>query len=148
MWVVQTLTLPTVASGTSAACTLFVNTGDPSGSLIRSRSGAVLTLLCWGVSPQVGAGSGSFLASTTTPRVVARIFPDGSVSTTEWVTDAYTTTIGGQQLYSAALDDNLPTPRYWMTGNPLTGGSGGTRTFLAGSRTSSNVNNGGTLRTM
>ena len=120
---VQTVTMPTVASGLNFPCTMPAGlaSNDASGSMSISKSGAILTTPCFGVVPQVGLGTASFPASTH-PRVVARILPDGTVDTSHRCIDCYSLT--GSIVYSALMDDTSATQRYWISGTTVSSAGG------------------------
>ena len=142
---IQTIPVYGGASEANLPCTMFPRFDDASGGLSVSRSGKVVTLLCWSVpAGQVGLGSASFPAASF-PRVIARITQDGAVSTTQRLTDAFQGT--NQALLSAILDDTISPLRYWVTGSPLTG-TGGLRMVAAGSTTTIGIATGGTYRTL
>lgn len=143
----QTIEVPWYAVNQNMPCTTFVNMGDTSMALVRSRGGTAITFPCFAVEPQVGLGSAAYNPADY-PRVVARLTQDGVVDTSQGCADCYYGT--GTYLFSALLDETITPNRFWMTGNIGAGpaGSGGTRTFVRGSRTSTGIVTGGTYRTL
>jgi hypothetical protein len=86
---IQAIELPTAAAASAddvQPCTLFPDAAATTGALVLSRSGAAVTLFCWGAPPQVGTASDA-LPSATVPRVVVRITQDG-VQAQEYITGA------------------------------------------------------------
>ncbi len=127
---VQSVPLPTVASGTNRAITVR-GSATSEAYLNVSTNGVYLLLAGYDVAP----GSPGLLTegspAVTTNRVIARIDLAGGIDTSTALTDAYDganngTTITTQGNIRAVVSDDGQ--RFWTSG---TGGSGGMR-FVAG----------------
>lgn len=83
----QELPFPVDSSGGGYPCTQFTGTavGDWTGALTLSRSGKLVTLPCWAVTSQSSQGTSAF-PSSSYPRVVARVYQDGTVDTSQGIT--------------------------------------------------------------
>ena len=140
----KTIPLPTQAAGDSLPCTLPPNPGDSTGGLTLSRTGQLVSLFCWGVSPQVGLGSASFPPAQF-PRVVVRIGQD-NVPVQHAIQDAYSGT--NQALFSAIIDDTVSPPRIYTAGTPLINGGIRFSTIGPGRRNSTSIASAGTWRSI
>jgi hypothetical protein len=60
---------------------------DFTGLLTRSRSGRVVSFMCFGIPAQAGTGPHQ-LSPARWPRIVARVFQDGTVDTSQGVSGA------------------------------------------------------------
>ena len=91
--------------GGQHACTAWGNAlSDVSGSLTLSRARMAVTLGCFAVSPQQGLGPASFPPAAF-PRVVARVFSDGSVDTSVGLTGACVQSRGRDLLQRGASQE-------------------------------------------
>jgi hypothetical protein len=104
---VQSLPLPTAASGTNLPLTNS-GTATSEGFVTVSANGIYLLVAGYGIAP----GTASVPASTTatTPRVIGRIDLAGNVDTSTALTDAFS----GGNPRCAASDDGQ---RFWLSGS-------------------------------
>jgi len=109
---VQTIPLPTVASGANRP---FTNSGSANseGFLTLSADGQYLVQAGYGALPGTASVVGT--ASASTPRIVARIDLSGVVDTSTALADAYS----GNNIRSATSDDGT---RFWTGGTASSGG--------------------------
>lgn len=128
---VQSIPLPTTPSGLNWACT-NTGTGTSAGQLNVSSNGLYLTVA--GYDAPVGTATVATTPVATVRRVIARVDINGTVDTSTGLTDAYD--VGN--IRGVVSDDGL---RFWTTGNVQL--TGGTR-FIAniGASTSIQVNSG------
>lgn len=129
---VQTINLPTAASGGNSPLTLS-GSATSEGFLTLSVNSLYLTMAGYGVAP--GTVTPQTSTPVVAPRVVARISLDGTVDTTTALGDAYS----GSNIRSAVSTDGTA---IWTSGN---GGSGlgataGIRSTTLGSTTSAQIN--------
>jgi hypothetical protein len=123
-----------VPSDGSTPCTHFMNTGDHSGSLARSRQGKLVSFACWGGVPaQAGQGTAAFPPSVYL-RTIATLNQAGELDLTQGVDDAF----GGLQswIFSTLVDDSVTPNRYYWAGTISTAINGGLRTSVQDSRAS------------
>lgn len=125
---VQTIPLPTSASGNNRALTLS-GTATSEGFLTLSVDGRYLTMMGYDAPP--GVSSIASTASSTYNRVVARIDMNGNIDTTTAFADAYS----GSNPRSAVTTDGIS---IWMAGNAGSGlgSTAATRYTTYGSSTS------------
>lgn len=104
---VQSVALPTVASGLNQACT---NSGSASseGFISLSTNGLYAMLVGYNAAP--GTATVATSANPTVQRVIARIDLAGTVDTSTALTDAYT----GSNIRMAVSDDGN---RFWISGS-------------------------------
>jgi hypothetical protein len=129
---VQSLNLPTSASGANAALT-FSGSATSEGFLALSADRRYLTLAGYNAAP--GTTSPQTATPTTVPRVVGIVDRSGNINTTTILTDAY----NGSNIRSAVSTDGI---NLWTTGNAGSGlgASGANRYTTAGSSTSTQLN--------
>jgi len=128
---IQTLALPTAASGSDQALTLQ-GSATSEGFLKRSTDGNYLTLAGYGTAP--GTASPSAATPATINRVIGRVNSSGTVNTTTALTDANS----GSNIRSAITTDGNA---IWSAGNGGSGqgGTAGVRSTTLGSTTSVRV---------
>lgn len=128
---VQTINMPTVASGLNQALTLS-GTATSEGFLTLSANGQFLTLGGYGAVP--GTANVTTANPTTVNRVVGRVDMNGNVDTSTALTDAY----NGSNIRSTASTDGVD---IWTAGNAGSGqgATGGPRYTTFGSTTSVRV---------
>ncbi len=129
---VQSIAMPTTASGVNGALTLS-GSATSEGFLKLSVDGRYLTLAGYNTAP--GTASPSASAPTSIPRVVGLIDMNGNVNTSTILGDAY----NGSNIRSAVSTDGTS---LWTGGN---GGSGqgasaGVRYTTSGSTSSTQIN--------
>jgi len=124
----QTIPLPTTASGPNRALTLS-GTATSEGFLTLSVNGQYLTMMGYDAPPGVSSIAGT--PASTYNRVVARIDMNGNVDTTTALTDAYS----GSNPRSAVTTDGV---NIWTAGNAGSGlgSTASTRYTTYGSSTS------------
>ena len=83
---VQTITLPTAASGTNAALT---NTGSSNSDALLSRSADGRYLLITGYDVASGTATLTNTAATAVNHVIGRVAADGTVDTSTRLADAF-----------------------------------------------------------
>ena len=118
---VQTMALPTAASGSNRAITVR---GNATSEAYLNVSTNGIYLLMAGYDAPVGTASVGSVTAATINRVIARVDLGGNIDTTTVLTDAYdgSATIAGNPR-AVASDDGL---RFWMSGTGA-GSSGGVR---------------------
>lgn len=103
---VQSLPLPTAASGSNFACTAS-GSATSEGILTQSADGNYLIAVGYSAAPGVASIASS--TSAATPRVVARIGLDGSIDTSTSLNNVFS----GNNIRSAASDDGS---QFWAVG--------------------------------
>ncbi|MBL8748471.1 MAG: hypothetical protein JNK78_04875 [Planctomycetes bacterium] len=103
---VQSITLPTAASGANHAFSMS-GTATSEGQVNVSTNGIYFTLAGYDAAPGTAAIATSAVA--TNPRVIARVDIFGNIDTSTALTDAYDVT----NIRGAVSDDGL---RFWTTG--------------------------------
>src|SRR5688572_20655429 len=129
---VQSLPLPTTASGTNLPLT---NSGSANseGFLTVSANGVYLLVFGYGAAPGTASIPGSTTA--TTPRVIGRIDLAGNIDTSTALTDAFS----GGNPRSVASDDGQ---RFWIAGSNdfvrFVGATGSTTSLAIGTAPANN----------
>lgn len=128
---VQTINLPTAASGLNQPLTLQ-GSATSEGFLAMSRNGQYLTMAGYAATP--GTAAPASATAATINRVVGRISLDGTIDTTTALTDAN----NGSNIRSAVSTDGIG---LWMGGNAGSGqgASAGAHYTTFGSTTSTRV---------
>ena len=126
---VQTITMPTVASGLNLP---FSNNGTATseGFLTQSTDARYLVAAGYGTAP--GLASVSSTTSATVNRVVARIGLDGSIDTTTALTDGFS----GSNVRSAASTNGTD---IWVAGTASAAANGGVRWTTLGATLSTQL---------
>ena len=136
----QTVSLPLSAYGSNLACTVFAHTGQ-GYSLARSKKGTYVTLPCIGNLAPQRTNTLSSYPPASYPRVIARLYPNGTIDTSQYCNDCYSQDLSASPtypiLFSAVADESLTPNRYWITGNSRS--DGGVRTVSHNTRSSTLV---------
>jgi hypothetical protein len=126
--VVNTIALPTAASGNNAPFTLQ-GTATAEGGLSRSADSRYLTLGGYAIAPGTASINGTSNLSTDaspTNRVVARVSADGTIDTTTRLVNAFS----GSSIRGVTSNDGTA---FWASGNSGSGSTGGVHYVTLGS---------------
>jgi hypothetical protein len=100
---VQTLALPTAASGTNS---ILTNTGSSTSDAVLTRSADGRYLVLTGYDAAVGTLTLTATASSTNNRVIGRVAANGTIDTSTRIGDAFSgTSTSGANIRSAATVD-------------------------------------------
>lgn len=130
---VQTIPMPTAASGSNHAFTL------PGDTTLNCNPRLSFDRQCFvlvGYDAPPGTPAVASTSSSLVRRVIARIGMDGSIDTSTGLSDAYS----GGEIYSVATSDGT---QFWMAGSTdaASAGTGGVRYTTRGSGTSTQITN-------